>query len=57
MSTTETALTVHLVVPGAHPGDKFLHDLCHELEHDFGIHHSTVQIEIADTQIMLTRFR
>lgn len=50
MSTTETALTAHIVVPGRHPGDQFLHDLCHELEHNFGIHHSTVQIEIADTK-------
>jgi cobalt-zinc-cadmium efflux system protein len=45
MSTTETALTVHLVVPSGHPGDAFLHDLAHELEHSFGIEHATVQIE------------
>lgn len=45
MSTTETALTAHLVIPGGHPGDAFLHDLAHELDHDFGIGHATVQIE------------
>ena len=45
MSTTETALTVHLVVPAGHPGDAFLHDLAHELEHKFSIEHATVQIE------------
>ena len=45
MSTTETALTVHLVVPAGHPGDAFLHDLAHELEHSFSIEHATVQIE------------
>jgi len=45
MSTTETALTAHLVMPGGHPGDGFLHHLSHELEHDFGIGHATVQIE------------
>lgn len=45
MSTTETALTAHLVIPGGHPGDPFLHDLAHELEHDFGIGHATIQIE------------
>ncbi len=27
MSTTENALTAHLVMPGGHPGDAFLADL------------------------------
>lgn len=47
MSTTETALTAHLVIPGGHPGDAFLHTLSHELEHRFGIGHATIQIETA----------
>ena len=45
MSTTETALTAHLVMPGGHPGDAFLHGLAHELAHDFAIHHTTIQLE------------
>lgn len=45
MSTTETALTAHLVIPSGHPGDAFLHDLAHELDHDFGIGHATIQVE------------
>jgi cobalt-zinc-cadmium efflux system protein len=45
MSTTETALTAHLVMPGGHSGDGFLHELAHELEHRFGIGHATVQVE------------
>jgi cobalt-zinc-cadmium efflux system protein len=45
MSTTETALTAHLVIPSGYPGDDFLHHLAHELEHDFGIGHATVQVE------------
>ena len=45
MSTTETALTTHLVIPSGHPGDVFLRELAHELEHDFRIGHATVQIE------------
>ena len=45
MSTTETALTAHLVMPGGHRGDGFLHEVTHELEHRFGIGHATVQIE------------
>ena len=48
MSTTEAALTAHLVMPGGHPGDAFLLDLQHRLAHDFGIDHTTVQIELAD---------
>lgn len=47
MSTTETALTAHLVIPGGHPGDGFLHALAHDLEHDFGIGHATIQVETA----------
>jgi cobalt-zinc-cadmium efflux system protein len=47
MSTTETALTAHLVLPGGHPGDAYLATLAEELRHRFGIHHATVQIELA----------
>lgn len=46
MSTTETALTAHFVMPGGHPGDAFLRELAHELEHAFGIGHATVQVEM-----------
>ena len=46
MSTTETALTAHLVIPAGHPGDAFLHALAHDLAHDFGIGHATVQVEM-----------
>jgi cobalt-zinc-cadmium efflux system protein len=45
MSTTETALTVHLVMPGGHPGDSFLVDLCGQLKQRFGIGHATFQVE------------
>lgn len=45
MSTTETALTAHLVIPGGHRDDAFLHGLAHELDHRFGIGHPTIQIE------------
>jgi cobalt-zinc-cadmium efflux system protein len=49
MSTTETALTVHLVVPGGYPGDTFRSDVCKVLRDRFSISHSTIQIELADT--------
>jgi cobalt-zinc-cadmium efflux system protein len=45
MSTTEAALTCHLVMPGGHPGDGFLHRLAEDLAHRFRIGHSTAQIE------------
>ena len=49
MSTTEFALTAHLVIPGGFPGDSFLARCAHEIEHDFGIGHSTFQVETGDT--------
>lgn len=45
ISTTETALTVHLVRPNAEIDDGFIADVCMCLEHDFAIHHTTFQIE------------
>ncbi len=45
MSTTETALTAHLVMPGGHPGDAFLRELGEVLARDHRIDHATVQIE------------
>ncbi|WP_243374337.1 cation diffusion facilitator family transporter [Microvirga solisilvae] len=46
ISTTQTALTAHLVMPGGHPGDHFLAETQHELKERFGIDHTTLQIEI-----------
>ena len=46
MSTTETALTVHLEMPGGHPGDTFLREVAEELEHHHRIGHATVQVEM-----------
>ena len=45
MSTTETAMTVHLVVPGGYPGDAFTAGLARELKSKFSIGHATMQIE------------
>ncbi|OZA94274.1 MAG: cation transporter [Erythrobacter sp. 34-65-8] len=44
MSTTETALTAHLVMPGGQPDDAFLREIAHELAHHHRIVHVTVQI-------------
>lgn len=45
MSTTETALTCHLVMPDGHPGDGFILETARELQRRFKIGHATVQIE------------
>jgi cobalt-zinc-cadmium efflux system protein len=50
MSTTETALTCHLVLPGGHPGDAALNGVAQQLHYMFGIQHTTIQIELADTE-------
>jgi cobalt-zinc-cadmium efflux system protein len=46
MSTTETALTAHLVMPAGHPGDDFIAHVVHDIEHRFRIGHVTIQIEM-----------
>jgi cobalt-zinc-cadmium efflux system protein len=45
MSTTEIALTAHLVVPNESVSDAFLHEVCSSLQREFGIAHSTIQVE------------
>jgi cobalt-zinc-cadmium efflux system protein len=45
MSTTQTALTAHLVKPDGKLDDELLHEICHELEERFQIQHVTVQWE------------
>lgn len=48
MSTTEVALTCHLVMPDGSPGDAFLHQTAAKLDEEFGIDHTTIQIERED---------
>ena len=47
LSTTQAALTVHLIMPGGSQGDEFLHTLADQLHRQFGIVHSTIQIACA----------
>ena len=49
MSTTETALTAHLIYPGGYPGDDVRREICERLRTQFGIGHATIQIEVGDT--------
>jgi cobalt-zinc-cadmium efflux system protein len=46
MSTTETALTCHLVMPGGHPGDAFISETAKMLLREFEIRHTTLQFEV-----------
>ena len=45
LSTTLTAITVHLVIPSGHPGDEFLHSTAEELAEHYGVGHVAIQIE------------
>ncbi len=46
LSTTRTALAAHVVWSGA-DADAFIDQVTDELEHDFGIGHVTLQLEVA----------
>ncbi len=48
ISTTEMALTCHLITPGGPPGDDFLMETAQMLKASFGIGHTTLQVETRD---------
>jgi cobalt-zinc-cadmium efflux system protein len=50
MSTTECAMTVHLVMPQPPADDAFLHSICIELREKHSIGHVTVQVEYGDME-------
>jgi cobalt-zinc-cadmium efflux system protein len=50
MSTTETVLTAHLVMPDGHPGDAFLGEAQQMLKHRYDIGHATLQVEIIGSE-------
>ena len=51
MSTTETALTTHLVMPAGCSSDEFLAQVTEGLKRDFGIAHATLQVERGDGRV------
>jgi cobalt-zinc-cadmium efflux system protein len=55
MSTTETALTAHLVMTEFPKTDQFLNDVSRELEKRFSIKHSTIQMERRDSDIVCSQ--
>lgn len=51
LSTTETALTAHLVMPAGPPGDGFLMQTAADLKATFGIGHVTLQVEVGEDTV------
>ncbi len=49
ISTTESALSVHLVLPEGYPGDEYVDNIMSVLKDQFKIQHSTIQIEQGTT--------
>ena len=49
MSTTETALTVHLVKPDGQINDELLARVCDQLQERFAIDHVTIQLECGNS--------
>jgi cobalt-zinc-cadmium efflux system protein len=52
MSTTDTALTAHLVMDVFPDNDQFLNDVAHTLEHSFSIMHPTIQLERFESDVV-----
>lgn len=52
MSTTDTALTAHLVMNPLPASDHFLNDIAHTLADRFSISHATIQLERHDSDII-----
>ena len=50
LSTSDTALTAHLLMPEPPADDRFLHDLAIQLNERFGISHATFQVERGDEE-------
>ncbi len=49
ISTTECALTAHVVMPAGYPGDHVVDDMVKVLKTTFGVQHPTLQVETGAT--------
>lgn len=54
MSTSETALTVHLVMPDGQPDGDFLCRIAKALHDEFDIDHTTIQVETGNQSCVLS---
>jgi cobalt-zinc-cadmium efflux system protein len=52
MSTTDTALTAHLVMNPVPEDDEYLNEVCGHLAQRLGINHATIQIERSDSEVI-----
>src|SRR5471032_2721600 len=50
LSTTENAMTAHLVMPEGHPGDGFVDGIVATLRRDHAMNHATLQVERGTTE-------
>jgi cobalt-zinc-cadmium efflux system protein len=50
LSTTENAMTAHIVMPAGHPGDIFVDSIVGTLRRDYAMHHATLQVEMGTTE-------
>jgi cobalt-zinc-cadmium efflux system protein len=55
MSTTDTALTAHMVMSEVPEDNSFLNDVADVLEHRFSINHPTIQLERNDSNVACHR--
>lgn len=55
LSTTDAALTAHVVLSRPDENDALLAQIGHDLHHRFGIGHATIQFESSESGICLTR--
>ncbi|MGV7242972.1 cation diffusion facilitator family transporter [Caballeronia sp. M23-90] len=49
LSTTENAMTAHIVMPAGHPGDVFVDAIVGTLRRDYAMRHATLQVEMGTT--------
>jgi cobalt-zinc-cadmium efflux system protein len=52
LSTTDTALTAHLVMHTMPDSDHFLNEVVHHLEEQFSIEHATIQLERHESDVV-----
>jgi cobalt-zinc-cadmium efflux system protein len=50
LSTTENAMTAHIVMPAGHPGDVFVDAIVATLRGEYAMHHATLQVEMGTTE-------
>ncbi|WP_207002962.1 cation diffusion facilitator family transporter [Trinickia mobilis] len=50
LSTTESALSAHLVMPAGHPGDSVLDGIVRTLREQYAMHHATLQVDLGTSE-------